>query len=67
MVPTERWGCWYCEHYVPGSDSMVCRFQQPSYPYGPECGCVEFQPLVPSYGKRAGLRGPKAPANGKES
>ncbi len=56
MVPSERWGCWCCEHYVPGIDSMVCRFQQPAYPYGPERGCVEFQPLIPSYASPAHLR-----------
>ncbi len=56
MVSTERWGCWCCEHYVPGGESMVCRFHQPSFPYGPECGCEEFQPLLPTYGNRADLR-----------
>ncbi len=56
MVPSERWGCWCCEHYVPGSNSMVCRFQQPAYPYGPERGCVEFQPRIPSYASPARLR-----------
>lgn len=64
MVPTERWGCWCCEHYVPGVNSMVCRFLQPSYPYGPECGCVEFLPLVPSYANLTCLRGLKGSGTG---
>ena len=60
MVSTERWGCWCCEHYVPGTDTMVCRFQRPCYPYGPERGCADFQPLLPAYGNPTGLRRPEA-------